>query len=93
VGLDAASIDNVDLPRANGVRVVPAPSLQLLSLPQGRLQLQLKGQAGQEYVVEASSDLLNWHSVSTNVAVEGVIEVIDPEANTVPFRYYRAIAR
>ncbi|MBI3415833.1 MAG: M36 family metallopeptidase [Verrucomicrobia bacterium] len=93
VGLDAAFIDNLQLPIAGAALVVPAVRLEMFAHPTGALRLQLQGESGREYIVEASSDLKNWQPVSTNVAAEGVIDIVDPQANKVPFRYYRALSR
>ena len=93
VGLDAAFIDNLDLPKAGNGLVVPAISLQLVARPQGKFLLQLQGQSGREYIVQASSDLQNWSAVSTNIAVAGLIEIVDAKAEGAAVRYYRAVSR
>lgn len=46
---------------------------------------------GQNFVVQASSDLLNWVSISTNVATSASVAVLDAGAASVPKRYYRVM--
>jgi hypothetical protein len=43
--------------------------------------------AGEQYVVEASEDLLSWASLATNSPVKGFFEFNDPSA--LPHRFYR----
>jgi len=54
----------------------------------GEAHLQFVGVDGWEYALEASSDLTNWVSLSTNTAVAGLIEFDD--AAGYPQRFYRA---
>jgi hypothetical protein len=84
LGLDAAFIDNLDLPSA--------PTLiQLLSFSSSGPRLQLQGQSNHPYVIQASADLVNWQPISTNFAVNGVIQISDPRAQFYPVRFYRAV--
>jgi hypothetical protein len=83
-GLDAAFLDNFDLPTA------PA-ALQLLSSVSGGPRIRLAGQSSYTYVIQASSDLVNWQAISTNVAVNGLIQIKDPNAANYPARFYRGV--
>ena len=47
------------------------------------------GVDGQSVVVQASSDLVNWANVSTNVVSGGCISYTDPQTPPLPSRYYR----
>ena len=89
-GLDASFIDNVDLPL-----IVPvdrfAPALLSAGTSGGILQIRLSGQSGQQYVIQASANLINWQSISTNIAVDGVIQFSDPDSANRSLRFYRAI--
>jgi len=58
----------------------------------GQFQVQLDGVPGQGFVMEASSDLLNWIPVYTNGGGAGTIQFIDPAAGTFPRRFYRGRA-
>jgi uncharacterized repeat protein (TIGR02543 family) len=91
-GLDAAFIDNLQLPPGKsgggaGVTVLSA------DLQNASFTIQLQGLPDQEYVIEASSDLTNWKSIHTGVAVKGVLVVADPDAGGAKMRFYRAVIR
>jgi len=53
-------------------------------------KLQLSGPIGSNVVIQASTDLNNWTSISTNLAAAGSITYTDTVAKILPFRYYRA---
>jgi hypothetical protein len=89
-GLDAAFIDNLMLPLDTGASPSPA-RLALQRQTDGSFMVNLVGQANQQYVVQASTDLVNWQSISTNLAVNGVIVVPDPGSATHHVRFYRAV--
>jgi plastocyanin len=55
----------------------------------GSFQVTLKGIAGQTYAVEASSNLLNWSALFTNVAPANVFNVTDTTSTNVLRRFYR----
>jgi hypothetical protein len=52
---------------------------------------QLSGPAGFTYVIQASTDLVNWVPISTNAAPTGSISFTDTAAKNFAFRYYRAM--
>jgi plastocyanin len=56
----------------------------------GPFQLKIVGIAGQTYTLEASSNLLNWSAVITNVAPSNTFDVTDPGATNAETRFYRA---
>jgi hypothetical protein len=93
VGLDAAFIDNIQLPTAGPP--VSGSQLRLTSGPsaEGAVRVQLRGQSGQEYVIQASSNLIQWESIGNGVAIDGVISFVDKEAGKHSLRYYRAVTR
>jgi hypothetical protein len=53
-------------------------------------QIQLSGPIGSNIVIQASSDLKNWVSISTNPAPAGSVSYLDTSATTYPVRFYRA---
>jgi hypothetical protein len=55
----------------------------------GRVSFRLTGFEGRSYIIQASTNLVQWGSVSTNVAVGGVINFIDSGAPSYPYRFYR----
>jgi uncharacterized repeat protein (TIGR03806 family) len=64
-----------------------APSFQT----NGAFQMQFWGPAGATYILETSSDLVNWTAVSTNVPTSAPFTLVDPAANTAAYRYYRVV--
>lgn len=93
-GLNAAFLDNVDLPLVEPVNLavpvrVTTNSVQLVS--GGGVQFRVEGQTNQVYQVQASADLANWVTISTNYAPYGLIQFTDPQATTNASRYYRII--
>ncbi|PYI79694.1 MAG: hypothetical protein DME26_22970, partial [Verrucomicrobia bacterium] len=92
LGEDAAYIDNVDLPVISTALGLASAKLTLFSVGNS-YQVQLAGQSGLEYVIQASPDLVNWQPIATSVATNGVIRFTEPGAAGKPSRFYRAVAR
>jgi uncharacterized repeat protein (TIGR01451 family) len=73
------------------VETPPSAFLEATNLPSG-LQLTLLGQAGQNYAIQTSSNLLIWNSVVTNTASLATSSFIYLDTRTnAPLRFYRAI--
>jgi hypothetical protein len=75
------------------VVVPPVPSKISLapSFGNGTVTASLAGTAGQTYVIEASTDLLHWQALSTNIAdAAGIVSLVDSNAVSFPSRFYRA---
>ena len=91
--LDASFIDNLDIPLVEPVNLAVPVRFNTNAVKQvnGGLQLWIEGQTNQIYFVQASSDLANWVTVSTNVATYGLIQFSEPQAFTNASRYYRVI--
>src|SRR5437762_8198167 len=61
-----------------------------LALGASRFQFRVSGAPGQRYSIEASPNLVNWTSVSTNqVSTFGFYDFTDPQAGEFPQRFYR----
>ncbi|MBI4324317.1 MAG: immunoglobulin domain-containing protein, partial [Chloroflexi bacterium] len=60
-------------------------------LTNGTFRLLLSGDLSPRTVVQASSNLLNWLPVFTNLVPTAPIEVIDAGASNHPLRFYRAV--
>jgi hypothetical protein len=54
----------------------------------GSFHLLVGGQAGNDYIVQASTDLVGWTSLSTNC---GSFEYMDSSASSHPVRFYRTL--
>jgi len=65
-----------------------AASLSPASRVNGQFALTVAGAAGHQYVVEASTDLVNWVPVGTNTAP---FTLVDPDANKFDHRFYRSV--
>ncbi|MCL4176341.1 MAG: S8 family serine peptidase [Verrucomicrobia bacterium] len=87
-GMDTALIDNLLLPLATAE--AGAPELKLSYFSQSA-QLELRGLPDRAYYLQASPNLRDWQTISTNVAVGGVVRITDPTIGQGPARYYRAI--
>jgi uncharacterized repeat protein (TIGR01451 family) len=77
----------------NSTIVAPTPPsyLEATNLASG-LQLTLLGQAGQNYAIQTSSNLVIWTSVVTNTAsLEGSSFIYTDTRTNAPLRFYRAI--
>lgn len=58
----------------------------------GRMRLQCSGTPGQTYIVEASTNLLDWQAVGeANVQSDGSFQFEDAEAAKYPCRFYRVV--
>jgi len=64
---------------------------QSFGMSNGQFQIQFIGVAGSNYVVEASSDLINWTPVVTNNAGSGFFGCTDACTNATQ-RFYRAVS-
>lgn len=89
----------VVISNAAGV-VTSAPAVLLLDVPpaftsigvnNGAFSLQISGAIGTNYVIEGSTDLINWIPLYTNTALTGTLNFTDPNAGTTINRFYRGI--
>jgi len=91
-GLDAAFIDNLLFPSDNPGNVIQA-RLAMSHVQSGQVQIRVDGKPNQPYIIEASSDLVSWESISINVAAQRLIKFVDENSTKYPQRFYRVIAR
>jgi uncharacterized repeat protein (TIGR01451 family)/uncharacterized delta-60 repeat protein len=59
----------------------------------GAFGTMISGRANRTYVVEASTNLVNWVPVFTNSTLSGAVSFIDTNAPLFPTRFYRAVER
>jgi hypothetical protein len=89
-GLDAAFIDNVLLPIVLPINSSTPALLSWIQDPTGAVLLSVAGQTNQQYIVQTSTDLINWQDLFTGPAVNGVLR-IDPGTRSSPAQFYRAV--
>jgi hypothetical protein len=58
--------------------------------PEGLFKFQLMGTAGSRYLVQVSTNLIDWLPLGAVEAPGGLADYADPEAAAVPWRFYRA---
>jgi hypothetical protein len=54
-------------------------------------QLELSGAAGSNYVLQATTNFINWTPLVTNLAASNIFNLQDPGASNFPYRFYRVI--
>jgi hypothetical protein len=92
-GLDAAFIDNLDLPLGVPVDSTTPARLALRRLASGVVELTVSGQNNQVYVIESCSAWDAWTPVSTNAAQNGVIRWVANPGPLDSALFYRAVVR
>jgi uncharacterized delta-60 repeat protein len=60
-------------------------------LTNGTVRLQLSGEPGRNYGIEASANLTLWDPLATNSSPIGLWEFVDATAASVPQRFYRTV--
>ena len=56
-------------------------------------RLRFSGSAGSNYVLEASTNFVDWTPLSTNQAATNVFDVFDSRATNFPYRFYRMLVQ
>lgn len=96
VGSGPLTPGNVIVARADGTAVAPlslgvgrifVQPVNLLS--EGQAQFFLPSIEGRRYVIQASSNLVQWVAISTNVATSSFMDLEDLDAGGYPHRFYR----
>jgi mono/diheme cytochrome c family protein len=95
VTADAFEPDFVNSVAVSGVFTI-VPPLYNLFAPEfafgGSFQMQYWAPTGQTYILQYSTNLLNWTSISTNMPTSTPFNLVDPEADTAPERFYRVVS-
>ena len=84
--LTTAGIESVPSNEANYTVPSPATALSMPASANGQFSFTVTGTAGQSYIVQASTDLVNWASVQTNTAP---FVFVDTSAASFSQRFYR----
>ena len=90
----AKAVDNRGLATTSGVvnlfvftnAILTSP----VQLPDGQFQLTILGISGQTYATEASTNLQDWTSLTTNVAPANSFDITDSTSTNILQRFYRA---
>jgi len=72
------------------LRIVVRPTLAAAQLSNGTFRFTLSGNGGYNYLVEGSTNLLNWSPVTTVSNQSGQVQVVDPASSNRVYRFYRA---
>jgi hypothetical protein len=103
LGVTSLTLTNVIFSNAQGNRVQPVtlvPGLITISpapgifdsvvlSTNGVVQFQITGTPNISYIIQASANLQQWTDASTNIAIGGIINFVDPQANQFRYRFYR----
>jgi hypothetical protein len=76
----------ISLTISSGVPTVP--KLQALSISTGQFIFQLEGEIGVPYMVQVSTNLVTWASISTNILPNGVLNITNSMSSV---EFYRAL--
>jgi len=68
-----------------------SPRPACTTLPDGLFHLCQPGTNGFCFRLEASTNLVNWIGVCTNIVTDGAIHFVDPDARDFVNRYYRSL--
>jgi hypothetical protein len=64
----------------------------IAGMADGKMQVRLPGNSGHVYAIQASTNLVEWATVSTCTAdAEGNVTFTDPDAGKYPNRFYRVV--
>jgi uncharacterized repeat protein (TIGR03806 family) len=57
----------------------------------GQFHATLQGLSGKTYLFQATTNWLEWTTLSTNVATADVFQLVDPSAASYPYQFYRVL--
>jgi len=81
-----------NVPNPLPVNIPDASTVSIAATPNGPA-ITLSGSPDQNYVIEASFDMHNWTSLSTNLTdSNGLFTFVDSDATNYPSRFYRGVA-
>jgi hypothetical protein len=82
-----------NVPNPLPANVPNASTVSIALQPDGSPAITLSGSPDQQYVLQASFDMHNWTSLSTNwTDANGLFTYVDSDATNYPSRYYRGVA-
>ncbi|HEY5232614.1 MAG TPA: FN3 associated domain-containing protein, partial [Verrucomicrobiae bacterium] len=74
---------------ASALFLVPPAQFFSENISNGMFQMQFLGSPGSNYVLQVSTNLMNWTPMVTNMATTNGIIFIDPQSGSFPARFYR----
>jgi hypothetical protein len=81
-----------NVPAPLPANIANASTVSIAATPAGPA-ITLSGSTNQTYVLQASFDMHNWTSISTNLTdAEGLFTFVDSDATNYPSRFYRGVA-
>ncbi len=83
--LSATQTFNVIVPLAS------QPSISRAAYTQGQFSVSINGDLGPDYIVQSSTNLVNWQGVSTNLSPTVPFTFTDTNAGNVPAQFYRVL--
>jgi subtilisin-like proprotein convertase family protein len=78
-----------ELAAASSVTTANPVTIANLMVAGGQVQLTLQGQPGQAYLLESSTDLLNWQPLATNALTDALSVIVDPSPAMSTQKFYR----
>jgi hypothetical protein len=96
VTANAFETNYVNSVAVSGVFTVEPPPYSFTGpsvLSGGTFTMEYWAPTGQTYVLETSTDLLNWTAVTTNIPTTAPFTLVDPGAGNAPCRYYRVLTQ
>jgi hypothetical protein len=95
----SASAFETDLNLANNTAQfnvsVISPTIARLSagLNGGQVEITVSGEPNVPYILQGSTNLISWVSLTTNSSAAGTFKYADPNSQALSARYYRAVRR
>jgi mono/diheme cytochrome c family protein len=94
VTANAFETNYVNSVTVSGLFTIVPPLYSFLApgfLANGSFQMEYWAPTGQTYILEISTDLVNWTPLSTNVPTTAPFILVDPGASESPYRFYRVV--
>lgn len=71
--------------------ILSGPSLTGMGLSNGVFTAQLSGSTNNSYVLQGSTNFQNWIPIRTNTSASSPFSVLDPQAGSFRYRFYRVL--
>ncbi len=91
------TLTNVVMASASGKSVVSTEFSGYITVepvyprPDGDVDVFLRSVVGKTYVIQATTNLVQWVNILTNTATSGILTFTDPNAHLYRYRFYRAV--